>query len=379
MELGIILQILAVMLVARCSSNPASSTSQCNAPAGGNSAVQYSPPGDVLNDIPATPAGYRTLVFYNNHPTQTVWVGGFARQWNVAKTPLTGEITGFELGPKSRKIIVTEPFQSGRFWPRLGCEYTSYLASETPYPGQPQKFKCAIGDCGSAVTGYGVQCNGGTGQPSNLFEPTLPSDSSNDFYDLSNVDGFVAGMNVQPLPGRFQAATGSVSTQYNCGTAQCSNFNFSQCPPELYSNSSGYEICMSIWSAVNDQAQVAQYAVLQSIYNTQSLSKDLNTFYLVGCSCGPASAGGCTDSTSYYCCSPYNTPISGQGGICHVEDWPTPSASWCTSAGVSSANCTYANVFKAQCSDAYSWQFNDSESTYQCNQADYLVTFFPEC
>ncbi len=35
----------------------------------------------------------------------------------------------------------------------------------------------------------------------------------------------------------------------------------------------------------------------------------------------------------------------------------------------------YAAVFNKQCPQAYSWQFNDDQSTYQCRKADYKVSF----
>ena len=35
----------------------------------------------------------------------------------------------------------------------------------------------------------------------------------------------------------------------------------------------------------------------------------------------------------------------------------------------------YASVFNKQCPQAYSWQFNDDQSTYQCRKADYKIQF----
>jgi len=42
-----------------------------------------------------------------------------------------------------------------------------------------------------------------------------------------------------------------------------------------------------------------------------------------------------------------------------------------------SSECSYAKVFSKQCPQAYSWQFNDQESTFQCINPDYKITFCP--
>jgi hypothetical protein len=39
--------------------------------------------------------------------------------------------------------------------------------------------------------------------------------------------------------------------------------------------------------------------------------------------------------------------------------------------------CRYDTIFKAPCPDAYSWQFDDMNSTYQCVNADYTVILEP--
>ncbi len=86
---------------------------------------------------------------------------------------------------------------------------------------------------------------------------------------------------------------------------------------------------------------------------------------LVCCACGPGT-GGCEDPRSHYCCSPID-PRQGIGGRCHVQDWPKPSQYF----------DRYDKVFKNQCGDAYSWQFDDISSTYQCVDADYSIKFCP--
>lgn len=47
-----------------------------------------------------------------------------------------------------------------------------------------------------------------------------------------------------------------------------------------------------------------------------------------------------------------------------LPDWPNASTGE-----------NYAHVFDRQCPQAYSWQFNDDQSTYQCHKADYKISF----
>lgn len=86
---------------------------------------------------------------------------------------------------------------------------------------------------------------------------------------------------------------------------------------------------------------------------------------LVCCACGEGT-GGCTDPRSHFCCSPLD-PRTNIGGRCYVQNWPKPSENY----------DRYDRVFKNQCPDAYSWQFDDNQSTYQCVDGDYEMIFCP--
>lgn len=62
--------------------------------------------------------------------------------------------------------------------------------------------------------------------------------------------------------------------------------------------------------------------------------------------------------------------------LCDSTWWPTPDATFCAGAKtwLNGNACRYDTIFKAPCPDAYSWQFDDLSSTYQCVNADYQVT-----
>ncbi|KAG6476399.1 hypothetical protein ZIOFF_065639 [Zingiber officinale] len=81
------------------------------------------------------------------------------------------------------------------------------------------KFSCLSGDCGSGQ----VACLGAGGAPpTTLMEFTLNGADGNDFYDVSNVDGFNAPVSV--------VATGGTS---GCNSAACPVDINAVCPAEL--------------------------------------------------------------------------------------------------------------------------------------------------
>ena len=343
-----------------------------------------------LPAIPPTPPGKRTLVFYNNC-SRKIWVGASGTvpdcsACNCAKQscpekPWKGTSTGFELLPtanKNTKIIqVPNNLQSAEFWARTGCRWETNPSWEGP------RFICDTGDCGNASAGFRVPCNGGTkAPPANALEVTFNPSTGffngvavirTDTYDLTNVDGYSRAIKVEPLKGRYKKVSPyNGLPKYNCGKAQCT-FDMRKCPPELSAvDGSGKKVCWSLCKAVMDPIQREKHSVLKAIYNNPDKRA------LVCCACDRGAGCGCGDIHCKYGCSPYNKNLpTPHGGICHYEKWPKPNATWCKNAGLSEANCNYQAIYKSQCPDAYSWQFNDNSSTFQCKDADYLITFCP--
>ncbi|XP_061336682.1 thaumatin-like protein 1b, partial [Gastrolobium bilobum] len=161
------------------------------------------------------------FTFRNNCP-YTVWPG-----------TLTGDqkpqlsTTGFELATgASNSVDLPSPW-SGRFWARTGCSNNN------------GKFSCATADCASGQ----VACNGaGAIPPATLVEITIASDGGQDFYDVSNVDGFNVPISVTPQGGSGE-----------CKTSSCPNNINKVCPAELQmKGSDGSAIaCKSACLALN--------------------------------------------------------------------------------------------------------------------------------
>ncbi|XP_028777162.1 thaumatin-like protein 1b [Neltuma alba] len=209
--------------------------------------------------------------------------------------------TGFELASgASRSVDVPSPW-SGRFWARTGCS------------GGAGNFKCDTADCGSGQ----VECNGKGGTPpATLAEITVAPNGGQDFYDVSNVDGFNLPISVAP-----QGGTG------DCKESSCkANIN-AACPSDL------------------------------------KIQKEELSFYPIEL--------GCLVTGSYEsviacksACVAYNKSV-----YCCTGEYS--SSSTCKPT-------TYSQFFSSQCPQAYSYAYDDLKGTFTCNGGpNYAITFCP--
>ncbi|KAJ3232368.1 hypothetical protein HDU78_007186 [Chytriomyces hyalinus] len=279
--------------------------------------------------------------------------------------PFNGGIPGLKSGQKVT-LRLPNPFLSGRIWPRTDCRQ-----------GADGKINCLTGDCE-----YGVECGGLSNRiPATLLEFSLDASGGKDYYDLSLVDGYSIGLGLQ-VSGGSKVGDPSLPPGFDCGSPVC-NMDVSKCPKELKStdptNPDRPVLCFNINAAVNDDMQRAMNPSLQKYFDDADMKS------LLGCSCPACGAGqgcgeGCSDTG--YCCSIMdlrrngtdpNTPPSqqGHGKVCLASSWPTP-----LDAGFKDTQ--YDKVFKNQCPDAYSWQFDDESSLFQCVGAEYELTFCPD-
>ncbi|KAI4386816.1 hypothetical protein MLD38_004716 [Melastoma candidum] len=118
------------------------------------------------------------------------------------------ETTGFELGVSGSRTLSAQSGWSGRFWGRSGCSFDGAGSGS-----------CSTGDCGSGE----VECNGGgAAPPATLVEFTLGKGSTEDFYDVSLVDGYNLPMIVEGTGGSGACASTGCVTDLN-----------RKCPEEL--------------------------------------------------------------------------------------------------------------------------------------------------
>ncbi|KAK9113259.1 hypothetical protein Scep_020778 [Stephania cephalantha] len=154
-----------------------------------------------------------TFTFINNCD-YTVWPGILAN----AGSPVL-ETTGFELPKDTSRTLEAPTGWSGRFWARTGCSFNS----------NEEQPSCRTGDCGSGQP----ECNGaGAVPPVTLAEFTLGS-GSQDFYDVSLVDGYNLAMLVEAKN----------SGEATCASTGCLTDLNQRCPAEL--RVEGGEACKS--------------------------------------------------------------------------------------------------------------------------------------
>ncbi|KFK28279.1 hypothetical protein AALP_AA8G495800 [Arabis alpina] len=114
------------------------------------------------------------------------------------------DTTGFELPRGESRSFPAPPGWSGRFWGRTGCNFDGQGLGS-----------CAVGDCGSGQ----VECNGaGAVPPATLAEFTIASvagTGTQDFYDVSMVDGYNLPMIVDTTGGSGTCATTGCATDLN--------------------------------------------------------------------------------------------------------------------------------------------------------------------
>ncbi|XP_010459595.1 PREDICTED: pathogenesis-related protein 5-like [Camelina sativa] len=166
-----------------------------------------------------------TVFTLTNHCSSTVWPGIL-----TSKGTQLGD-GGLALASGSSVTLTASPGWSGRFWGRTGCNFDASGVG-----------KCVTGDCGGKL-----KCAGAGGAPpATLAEFTIGtpgprSNSVQDFYDVSLVDGYNVQMKITP-----QGGSG------NCITAGCVSDVNAICPNELrVTGAAGVVACKSACEAFN--------------------------------------------------------------------------------------------------------------------------------
>jgi hypothetical protein len=187
------------------------------------------------------------------------------------------------------------------------------------------------------LNGFQKECKGiGGEKPATIAEFTLHTaggDPGFDTYDLSNVDGHNIGMSIKPIDEKHEKVENAELGKYNCGSPTCT-FDSSKCPEELkMDDGTGNTVCTSICAAIYNNAQREKSDHLKKIFEDE-------------------------DKRSLVCCdkdydrSPVDESEAKQNKKkCFVDNWPR-----------STDDKRYDEIFKSQCQDAYSWQFDDSKS-----------------
>ncbi|XP_020083905.1 thaumatin-like protein 1 [Ananas comosus] len=220
-----------------------------------------------------------TFTFTNNCP-YTVWPGAISG----ASSPLLPS-TGFELQQGASQSLQAPSQWSGRMWARYQCSTDS-----------SGRFSCESGDCGTGQIACG---SSGGAPPTTLVEFTLQGSGGQDFYDISNVDGFNVPVSVAPQGG---GPPGS------CSSTACAANIDGECPQELQytSPSNGAVIgCKSACLAFNTD----QYCC-RGAFGSPSTCKPTNYSQFFKNACPQAYSYAYDDSSSTFTCTGANYLIT---------------------------------------------------------------------
>ncbi|KAJ0041411.1 hypothetical protein Pint_28456 [Pistacia integerrima] len=192
----------------------------------------------------------------------TVWPG-------ILGTPKL-DSTGFELPKGTSRSFQAPTGWSGRFWGRTGCNFDG-----------SGHGTCATADCGSGQ----VECNGaGATPPATLAEFTLGS-GSQDFYDVSLVDGYNVPMIVEGNGGSGACAATGCVTDLN-----------RSCPNEL--RTEGGTACRSACEAFGNPEYCCSGA-----YNSPATCKPSMYSIVFKTACPKSYSYAYDDATSTFTCS----------------------------------------------------------------------------
>ncbi|KAK7337133.1 hypothetical protein VNO77_17693 [Canavalia gladiata] len=207
-------------------------------------------------------------ITFVNKCQYTVWPGTLTS----AQKPQLSK-TGFELAPgKTDFVDIPSPWE-GRFWARTECSNNG------------GRFSCATADCASGQ----VACNGaGAVPPATLAELRAEANGGQDFYDISNVDGFNLPMSIAP-----QGGTGE------CKASSCpANIN-AACPSQLQVKGANGKVvaCKSACVAFNDPKYCCSGA-----FNTPDKCPPSNYSQFFKQQCPQAYSYAYDDKTSTFTC-----------------------------------------------------------------------------
>ncbi|XP_047051785.1 pathogenesis-related thaumatin-like protein 3.5 [Lolium rigidum] len=211
-----------------------------------------------------------TTFTISNYCAYTIWPGTLAG----SGTPQLST-TGFELAPGQTVRLAAPAGWSGRMWARTGCVFDAAGAGI-----------CQTGDCGGRM-----ECRGaGATPPATLFEVTLGKTGSEDFYDVSLVDGYNLPVVAIPRALRGQGA---------CNATGCMADLNRSCPRELQVDcGAGAIACRSACEAFGQDRYCCSGA-----YGTPAACRPTAYSSIFKTACPRAYSYAYDDSTSTFTCN----------------------------------------------------------------------------
>ena len=122
-----------------------------------------------------------------NQCNEDIWPGLITQGGSGA------DMTGFKLSSGSNKTVHVSTDWQGRIWGRTNCSFDA-----TGKPSGSASRACSTGDCGSLL------CEVAGASPATLAEFTLDGGQDQTFYDISLVDGYNLPMAIVMVPSQGQ-------------------------------------------------------------------------------------------------------------------------------------------------------------------------------
>lgn len=256
--------------------------------------------------------------------------------------------TGYTAQPNSNQTVYVSSDWQGRVWGRTNCTFGNGKAGSS----------CSTGDCG------GIQaCKGPGAPPATLAEFTMAGSDDQCFYDISLVDGYNLPMAIVMLAGSNQKlqALDPSTTNPSC-VASVAGFANSASSYNPYANGQQFLGTSSQSPLPFDQKQTAQ-----SVSSWCPWDLQVSPPLAPGNGVYPYPDGNIARppfDPCYSACAKYNQP------------------NYCCTGQYNGANkCSpsyYSKAAKQVCPDAYSYAYDDQDSTFITpTGAGFQVVFCP--
>eukprot|EP00127_Corallochytrium_limacisporum_P002011 Clim_evm11s98 gene=Clim_evmTU11s98 len=314
----------------------------------------------------------RSFNFVNNC-NETIWIGatGLAAPsgWELrahctSDADCSQDQTCNAKTQQCQLTVCADESFSGRFWPRTGCDFNATGVCESGHNC------CATGGC-TGNRGWGLECTGGGQSPLTTAEFTV-SQTKPDFYDVSVIDGFNVGIEIQPI-GDIRSCPFQTKEQcdYWCGN------------PGGTTSKTGLEVCK--WDAVLNKAnhchghpelRVVEPSSCQRDSDCASGHCNLGTNVCVctddnGCGDDEVCGVGNNEIIGYRTCGKFVGCTTGKA-LCGIGAYfnhgkkgdPCSKGSDCASNTCQNNKCTQSPIDELDCNKMY-------PRTAQCSKAEH--------
>jgi hypothetical protein len=358
----------------------------------------------VCKKIPVVcPTWTHALTFMNNS-SETIWLAAIPGCWKEGGTQKchpTPDPGGWAIPSKGTATVQVPPCWSGGFVFRTDCNF-----NEPDGKHCKQSPCCKTGDCLDKDSRSAFACVSGGEAPASRIEMTFDGgldgtgnkiQSLTDTYDISFVNGWTKMVTMEPAGTNWSPIGPDPSkAAYWCTQSGCDKSPV--CPqPLAFTDTTDTVTHTYCWAPVGfsgtvhatDSSFPVTYKGKTTTYTNDNAFKSklgcvCDNTKDISCALPPDSTNinpACNDPTGaldFYGCSPYSEP-----GMSHLYSQCCP---WTSTQGetcgwdLSNPNQAkrvwpdwaqdYILNIKAVCQKAYTWQYDDTSSTYNCVSTD---------